>query len=174
VEKGPALSDFAVTQLQRRRLLEGNYRALKFLGAADPERKDPLPHGCKVGARYVLAWQRASATAYEDEDGGVFVARTLRVPLWFITVTKITGAPGPWTVRFDVTDLRDSDLWLRRGGGYQTTPKGSPDVLPVAPSDETRRKAMDEFWHLQRLQQHAERQRQRARERSKARRKRAA
>jgi hypothetical protein len=44
------------------------------------------------------------------------------------------------------------------------------DELPVAPSDETRRKARDEFWHLRRLQRHAREQR----ERSKARRQRAA
>jgi hypothetical protein len=171
------VSGFQLTAPQRRRLLEGDYKALQF---------DELPLNrntgriIKKGDRYVLAWEAASASVCHPDDGSdAFVVRTPRRPVWWITVSKVEDDPirrpeARWLVRFDVTDLRDRDLWLSRSGNYQTTRRGAVDELPVAPSDETRRKARAEFWHLRRLQQHAQEQRERARERSRARRKRAA
>jgi hypothetical protein len=155
-------SGFQISAAQRRRLLEGDYKALQFA---------IKPSGCEPGATYVLAYQAASATVCEDG----FVARTPRRPVWWITVSKVEDDPirrpeARWLVRFDVTDLRDRDLYLSRHGNYQTSRRGAVDELPVAPSDETRQKAREEFWHLRRLQRHAREQR----ERSKARRQRAA
>lgn len=159
------MSDFSVSLHQRRRLLAGDYTPLEF---------KEKPYGCEPGAVYVLAWKRASATAYPDG----FVAHTPACPVWFLTVTKVRrwrkGMGLVWTVRFDVTDRRDQDLWLSRSGNYQWTARGAVDVLPVAPSDEVRARAVAERDHLARLQRHAERMRERGRERSRARRKRAA
>ncbi len=143
------MSDFSISARQRQRLLEGDYRALKFLGAAAPwANPDPLPDGCKVGARYVLAWKRAEAVGFEDGTAW----RRPRHPVWYITVTKIRGEPGPWTVRFDVTDLRDRDLFLRPGGGVQA----GRDVLDagrVPDPDwlDSEAEAIEEFWEQERL-----------------------
>ena len=167
VSGGTTISDFSVSLEQRRRLLQGDYAALTF---------KTKPFGCDPGGRYVLAWKRASVTVLDEDSGECAV--TPAHPVWFITVKKVArvwkGDELVWRVTFDVTDRRDADLWLRRGGGYQSTPRGAVDDLPVAPSDEVRRKAREEFDHLRRLQRHAEERRARGRERSKARRKRAA
>jgi len=161
VEKGPVLSDFQITQLQRRRLLSGNYKPLVFDTKPVVERPGEEPRGLEPGDRYVLAWQRASATAYEDG----FVARTPRLPVWFITVRRVVRRnDGGWLVGYDVTDNRDRDLWLSHSGDYQFTARGAVDELPVAPSDEVRRKAIAERDHLARLKRHAEKQRRLARE----------
>jgi hypothetical protein len=154
------VSSFSVSAAQRRRLLEGNYKALQF---------DIKPTGCEPGARYVLAWEAASASVCHPDDGSdAFVVRTARRPVWWITVTKVEDDPirrpeGRWLVRFDVTDLRDRDLYLSRSGNYQTTRRGAVDELPVAPSDEVRARARAEFWHLRRLQQHAQKEREKSR-----------
>jgi hypothetical protein len=138
------MSDFTVSQAQRRRLLDGDMNPLLFDAA--------YPVGCKVGAMYVLAWKRKSAAAYEDG----FVVSTPRHPVWFLTVTKMMRRrQGGWRVEFEVQDRRDPDLWLSHSGDYQFTRRGAVDDLPVAPSDEVRRKAIGERDHLARLQRHA-------------------
>jgi hypothetical protein len=137
-------SGFQISAAQRRRLLEGDYKALQFA---------IKPSGCEPGARYVLAYQAASATVCEDG----FVARTPRRPVWWITVTKVEDDPirrpdARWLVRFDVTDLRDRDLFLRRGGGYEQ----GRDVLQAGrvPDPEwldSEAEAIGEHWELERL-----------------------
>jgi hypothetical protein len=159
------VSDFKVSSEQRQRLLDEKYAPLEF---------DIKPTECVPGAEYVLSWAPASAVVCEDGH----VIRTPRRPVWFLTVTSckriLKGHRFVWDVRFRVTDLRDPDLWLRRGGGYQTTPHEAVDVLPVAPSDVVRAKAISEGWHQRRLAKFAEEQRERGRARSRARRRRAA
>lgn len=167
-ERGP-MSDFAIKREQRERLLAGQYQPLKFLGPTDPELKDPLPYGCRVGARYVLAWAKASATVIDEDEG--LVSRIPRHPTWFITVTAVEGGPRkpreladrPWVVRFSVTDIRDSDVFLRPGGGDSSVDVLRAGAKPDAQWLKTRAKAVGEFWHAERLKRHAERERNRFR-----------
>ena len=118
------MSDFAIGAYQRRQLLEGSYRPLVFQGVLDPDNAaERLPHGCKPGAVYVLAWKKATATLVDVENR--VVARVPRHPTWYLTVTEVEGGPRkprqlrdrPWVVHFQVTDLRDTDVFLRPGGG---------------------------------------------------------
>src|SRR6185295_18007339 len=101
--------------------------------------------------------------------------------VWWLTVDTVQRRrKGFWRVRFDVTDNRDPDVFLRRIGGYNPDAPSSFDELQAGavpqwtPSMLTRQQAVREFWHLERLRRHAEVQRERGRERSRARRKRAA
>jgi hypothetical protein len=162
------VSDFKINSKDRVRLLSGDFRPLTF---------ETKPFGCEPGAMYVLARKRASATAYADGS----VVCIPEHPVWWITVTKVQrvvkGDQLGWSVRFEVTDRRDSDLWLSHDGDYQWTARGAVDPLPVVVSDEVRAKAIAERDHLARLKRHAEEQKKkvsRLRERSEARRKRAA
>jgi hypothetical protein len=162
------VSDFQVSAVQRRRLLEGHYGPLEF----DTKPWVESQGRCvEPGDRYVLAWARASATAYKsDDDSEAFVARIPRHPVWFLTVRSVKRRrQGGWLVRFDVTDRRDRDLWLSRSGNYQSTARGAVDVLPVAPSDEVRARAQAEFWHQRRLAEHAKAMRERSKARTRRR-----
>ncbi len=167
------MSDFQLDQAQRRRLLEGNMAPLEFVEKPWVEGQG---RGIEPGDRYVLSWKRGSVTVLDTDTGECAV--TPRHPVWFLTVTKVgrrrRGSVLVWEVRFEVTDRRDPDLWLSHSGDYQFTRRGAVDDLPVAPSDEVRRKAIAERDHLARLQRHAEKLKAQGRERSKARRKRAA
>jgi hypothetical protein len=150
------VSDFALSSTQRRRLLDGSFGPLEF---------DVKPHGCVEGAVYVLAWRRGWSVVCEEDS---HVIRVPRHPVWWLTVKSVKRVRNRklelvWRVQFDVTDRRDPDVWLRRGGGYQTTRAGSPDPLPVAPSDEVRARAQAEFWHQRRLAAHAQQLREQAR-----------
>jgi hypothetical protein len=150
------VSDFSVTATQRRRLLEGDYTPLDF---------DVKPFGCEPDAVYVLAWRRAEATLVDEAHG--LVARTPRHPVWYLTVTRVQRhRKGFWRVQFDVTDLRDSDLFLRPGGGVQA----GRDVLDagrVPDPDwlDSECEAISEFWELQRLKKVEAEQRGRSRAR---------
>jgi hypothetical protein len=155
------VSSFSVTAGQRRRLLEGDYTPLDF---------DVKPFGCEPGAVYVLAWRRAEATLVDEAHG--LVARTPRHPVWYLTVREVQRhRKGFWRVRFDVTDLRDTDLFLRPGGGVQA----GRDVLDAGrvPDPEwldSEAEAICEHWDKVRDDRH----RERMGERSRARRQRAA
>lgn len=161
------MSDFKVSSSQRQRLLAGDYTPLDF---------DTKPYELEPGAVYVLAWERGQP-AWEPGHG----VRALRVPVWFITVTVVQRhRKGFWRARFDVTDNRDPDVFLRRIGGYNPDAPSSYDELKAGavpdwtPSMLTRAKTVNEFWSAERLKRHADEQRERGRERSRARRKRAA
>lgn len=141
------MSDFSVSQVQRQRLLAGDYRT--------PLDFDTKPYELEPGAVYVLAWT-GGPSAWEDGYG----IRRPKVPVWYITVTAVQRhRKGFWRARFDVTDNRDPDLWLSHHGDYQPTPAGAVDVLSVAPSDEVRAKAVAEFEHQRKLARFAAEQR---------------
>jgi hypothetical protein len=130
---------------------------------------DIKPFDCEPGAVYVLSWRREQRIPIRETGEVVIVPRAAEL---YLTVTSVLRrSAGGWSVRFDVTDLRDSTVWLAPGGGYQLSRRGSPDNLPLlAVSDEVRAKTREEFWHQKRLARFtAER-----RERSRARRRRAA
>src|SRR6185295_8736541 len=94
------VSDFQVTRDQRARLLAGSFEPLDF---------DVKPFGCEPGAVYVLAW-RPGQPAWEPGHG----VRAHRVPVWWLTVDTVQRhRKGFWRVRFDVTDNRDPDVFLR-------------------------------------------------------------
>lgn len=105
------MSDFSISSEQRQKLLEGVYRPLMF---------DVKPAGCEPGSRYVLVWSRPSVVVV-GEGTDVEVVRTPRAPAWFLTVKSTNrvrkGDRLVWLVRFDVTDLRDRDVFLKPGGG---------------------------------------------------------
>ena len=170
------MSDFAIRQDQRRMLLEGKYKPLVFQGVLDPEGKDPLPFGCRPGARYVLAWKRATATVV-DPDRGV-VSRIPRHPTWFITVTEVSGGPRkprqladrPWVVRYTVTDIRDPDVFLRRGGGDSSVDELRAGAKPDRVWVEANAERAAEIWDRARRGRVMER----LRERNQAKRRRAA
>lgn len=175
------MSDFAIKAEQRRQLLEGRYRPLVFQGVLDPENvAERLPHGCKAGARYVLAWKAATATLVDKENR--VVARVPRHPVWYLTVTAVEGGPRkprhlydkPWVVHFNVTDIRDTDVFLRPGGGDSSVDLLGAGAKPPSGWLDVRARTQSEFDHQRRLAKHAEEQRLKGRERSKARRKRAA
>lgn len=175
------MSDFAIKAEQRQRLLAGDYKPLVFQGVLEPDnRAERLPYGCCVGARYVLAWKAAQATVIDKEKGIVSVMP--RHPVWFITVTAVEGGPRkpreladrPWVVRFQVTDIRDSDVFLRPGGGDSSVDLLAAGAKPDPRWLDVHAKVIGEFESQRRLARHAEQQRERGRERSRARRKRAA
>jgi hypothetical protein len=162
-------SDFSIDAAQRRRLLEGDYSALQF---------EIKPTGCEPGARYVLAYKAASASVYKsDDEQEAFIVRSPRAAVWFLTVKGGREAPKRvwrgdelrWVVRFDVTDLRDRDVFLRPGGGVQ----GGRDPLsagcvPDPDWVDSEAEAIGEHWEQERLRR-VERE-QLARSRSRARR----
>lgn len=154
-------SGFKISAEQRQRLLAKDYRPLVF---------DIKPTGCEPGAIYVLA----RARDWGVEDGRL--RHLPPAPVWFITVTsRKRRRQGGWIAWFNVTDLRDPDVFLRPGGGdlHGSDPLGAgrkPDPEWVR----VRARTVGEFWHAERLKRHAEEQRLWGRERSKARRKRAA
>lgn len=153
------MSDFALSLEQRRRLMEGDYSPLVFKGSAHEE---PLPYGCKDGARYVLAWSREQRIAFPDGE----VVKLPAMPVHYITVTSVVHrSAGGHSVRFDVSDYRDSTVWLAPCGGYQLSRQGSPDHLPVVVDESVRAKTREEFWHQQRLARFAAERRKRNRAR---------
>lgn len=138
--------------MQRSRLLAGDYRPITFA---------TKPYGCDPGATYVLNWRQESRT---HDGGDVFVIP--KAPLRWLTVTRVVRrTDGGWLVRFDVTDHRDSERYLRAlppvmtpgqkssGDGreesyYQSTRFGSPDSVPAVRRDyqEVLTKRSEEFW----------------------------
>lgn len=147
-----------LSRIQRSRLLAGDYRPLVC---------DIKPFDCQPGAQYVLNWRQESRT---HDEGNVFVAP--REPVRWLVVTKVTRRQaGGWLVRFDVTDHRDSERYLRAlppvmtpgqkssGDGreesyYQATRFGSIDPLPAVPreyQEEITRRAREEFDFLKQL-----------------------
>lgn len=121
---------FALPLGERRRLLAGDYR---------PVLLDTKPHGCDVGATYVLSWSRSSRTAV-----GEVTIEVPRAPLRYLTVTDIRRhRKGGWLIRFDVQDYRFPIKYLRR-----TPPVWDPnrDSAPVESSYTTSRwAALDEL-----------------------------
>lgn len=141
------MSDFAISSEQRRRLLAGDYTALKF-------RIKP----CNIGDRYVLAWRQKEVRVYQFEDGSEpFTLHVPKHPVWFLTVTRVDrvdrNAEVNWRVRFDVTDLRDHDTFLRPGGGVQA---GHDPLRAGRVPDpgwlDSEAEAISEFWEGRRLE----------------------
>jgi hypothetical protein len=148
-----------LTRAQRGQLLAGNYGPLVC---------EVKPYGCAPGAQYVLNWQQEKRTC--DDDGNVFVLP--RAPVRWITVTKVSRRQnGGWLVRFDVTDRRDGERYLRAlppvmavgsesvGDGsesyYQSSRFNSIDPLPAVSKDyqdHITKKAREEFGFLKKLQ----------------------
>jgi hypothetical protein len=135
------LSDFSITSEQRQHLLNGTYEPLKF---------DVKPNGCERGASYVLSYSKAKAIWCDDGH----VIRVPRAPVWYLIVTNVQRhRKGFWRVEFQVVDLRDPDLYLRRTppvmtpdedapgedarsrreSSYQTTRWGAVDDVPSVP-----------------------------------------
>lgn len=160
------MSDFAVSQAQRRRLLAGDYGPLDFPYEVDKQGK-PLPPPCKEGDVYVLSWQCGWATVL-DEKTGDFTGAPRR-PVWFLTVTSVKRhRKGHWRAYHAVTDIRDTDVFLRRGGGDSSVDELRAGAKPVwTPSMLVRAKAIGEFWHQERLKRHAEERKKRGRARIK-------
>lgn len=153
------MTDFQISATQRRRLLDGHYGALKF---------GVKPSGCAIGARYVLAWAPRETRVFEYPDGAEpFVLHTPRRPVWFLTVTRVDRVGWNeeinWRVRFDVTDLRDRDEFLARGGGTQSgsDPLGAGRVPDLDWLD-SEAEAISEFWEQARLDRVEGRERERA------------
>ena len=168
------MSDFQISAGQRRQLLEGNYRPLVFQGVMDPDNPaERLPHGCRVGAVYVLAWKKAAATLVDAENR--VVARVPRHPTWYLTVTAVEGGPRkprqlfdkPWVVHFAVTDIRDTDVFLRPGGGDSSVDLLGAGAKPPSAWLEVRARTISEFDHQRRLARVAEEKRERSRQRGK-------
>lgn len=169
------MSDFQISAVQRRRLLEGIYKPLVFQGVMDPDNeRERLPYGCCVGARYVLAWKQAQATVLDEDTGEVAIMP--KHPTWFITVTQVDGGPRkrrqlfdrPWVVSFSVTDIRDPNRFLGRIGGYDPDAPASFDqlqagALPDPEWLEAHSKMIASFWTRRRVEQAAELQRERFR-----------
>lgn len=164
------MSDFAIKASQRQQLLAGSYRPLVFQGVLEPDdAAERLPHGCKVGAVYVLAWKGATATLVDRENR--VVARVPRHPTWYLTVTAVEGGPRkprqlydkPWVVHFNVTDIRDTDVFLRPGGGDSSVDLLQAGAKPPKVWLDVRAKTQSEFDHQRRLAKHAEKLRDRSR-----------
>lgn len=117
---------FPLSQGLRRRLLQGNWRPLRF--EYDPQaERDGLPDGLEPGATYVLAWSHRSRSAVD----GIVIEIPREPKCWF-EVTKIgRHKSGDWLVRFDVTDRREPDLFLAPGNGYTTSRMVAVDDLAV-------------------------------------------
>lgn len=137
------MSDLELTRAQRQRLKAGDYSPLDFpIG-------DPPAPPCSEGDRHVIKMQPATASVSRD-DG--FVSRTPEHPVLYLTVTSVQRhRKGFWRVRFDVTDLRDPDVFLRRGGGDSPVDELKAGAKPPPGYTDARAKAVGEFWHLERL-----------------------
>lgn len=164
------MSDFSISQVQRQRLLAGQYSPLVFQGVLEPDdSRERLPYGCEPGARYVLAWKQAQATVLDEDTGEVAIMP--HHPTWFITVTAVEGGPRrprqladrPWVVRFSVTDVRDTDVFLRPGGGDSSVDLLAAGAKPPGAWLDVRAKTISEFDHQRRLAKHAEELRERSR-----------
>lgn len=153
------MSDFQISGAQRRRLKAGNYAPLEF---------DTKPYGCEPGARYVLAWKKASVAVLDRDTGECAV--TPAHPTWFLTVTSVRrrrkGMVLVWEVRFEVTDRRDPDMFLKPGGGLLA----GRDPLDAGrvPDEEwldRHTDAIASFWTRTRFERHREAVRERDRAR---------
>ena len=128
--------------------MHGDYSPLDF---------DVKPYELKPGARYVIGWSKASAIHVGDGE----VVRIPAEPIRFLTVTKVLRhRKGFWRALFEVTDLRDRDVFLRRGGGDSPVDELKAGAKPRwTPSMVTRAKTVNEFWHQERLKRYAEERR---------------
>ena len=134
------MNEIRLTREERTRILEGSNK---------PLHRDKKPE-VEIGHEVVVSRTRPRGWVDDARDAGgdLYIFRPESKPAMWINVTDIVRrTKGGWSVYFRVTDQRQADWYVSRGGQYSRSKINAVDHL-AAPVDKQTERRMATEAHL--------------------------